>query len=493
MKLSALIKNDRRGNKVIQNALEAGTPIQQGTRATAVKWLERMLKLNGYDIGKQDNAFTSKTKAALESFQRAWGLPVTGSLDKATFKKLEHTQTRIRNTQKHQKGCPDCTSPKVDSFGIGQKSNQVLVAEKRLKRLGYDVGKIDGVFDKQLHGAVIAFRKDQKELPDSAGVLSQRALESVRRESARLSHTPYQVRALKNHKSRKRLDALTATRAQQKNEEGHRGFGVGAVGRHVKNVQARLRAAGFDPTHVNGRFDERTEAALKAFQRQSGLPATGVVTPYTWKKLAKTYIYAKNSFTPGQMEGEKSAAVLRSERLLRKLGYKRVKVDGHFDANTESAVKAFEKKYDLKRDGIITQRDYNKMKKVLEARQSRVDWGKGWGGSEGMADAAKKIARDMGIPVTSTKRSAAASIGSSTGSDHHVSQKNAYAVDFGVYGSRGTALAKRIARTYGLKPPYIGTYKNHYVRVDGRTYRVQLLWQVAGHYDHVHVGFRRVG
>jgi peptidoglycan hydrolase-like protein with peptidoglycan-binding domain len=491
MSLSNQIKNDRKGNQIIQKALEAGTPIQKGANANAVRWLERMLKLAGFDAGKLDTMFDGKTEAALKKFQGAWGLPQTGKLDKATFKKLEHTQARIRNTQKHQKGCADC---KVDSFGVGQSGAAVRTAEAQLKKLGYDVGKVDGVFDQQTRQAVLAFRKDQKELGNGQGVLTKNALKVLDKESRGLNHVAFQVRAQKDHKPRKRLDALTAAQADKVQADGKRGFTVGAKGRAVINVQKRLVAAGFDPKRTDGVFDERTRGALEAFQRRSGLEATGRVTPQTWKKLSQTFIYAKTGLNPGQQLNERSAAVQRSENLLRKLGYKSVKADGLYDAATRNAVLRFEKKHKLKADGVLTQGDYNKMKKVLASRGAgKVKPGRGWAGSEGMADVAKAVARQMGIPVTSMKRSAAGSIGSSTGSDHHVSQKNAYAVDFGVAGSRGTQMAHRLAKAYNLKPPYIGTYRNHFIKVEGKTYRVQLLWKVQGHYDHVHMGFRRVG
>lgn len=125
-------------------------------------------------------------------------------------------------------------------------------------------------------------------------------------------------------------------------------------------------------------------------------------------------------------------------------------------------------------------------------RPNTINPGKGWGGSEGVADTAKRVGARMGIPVTSTKRSATTSIGSSSTSDHHVSQTSAYAVDFGVAGPRGTALAKQIARAYGIKGDVVGNFNDHFVRAEGKTYRIQILWQVPNHFDHVHVGIRRV-
>ena len=133
------------------------------------------------------------------------------------------------------------------------------------------------------------------------------------------------------------------------------------------------------------------------------------------------------------------------------------------------------------------------VKRLKRQRDRQVRAGKGWGGSEGVADNAKRIAGRMGIPITSQKRTLADTIrvGSSTSSDHYTGNTTAFAVDFGVAGSAGTTLARRIAKVYGIPTSNIGTFNFAYIRASGRTYRVQLLWQVSGHYDHVHLGIRR--
>ncbi len=86
--------------------------------------------------------------------------------------------------------------------------------------------------------------------------------------------------------------------------------------------------------------------------------------------------------------------------------------------------------------------------------------------------------------------------GRSTGaatSDHHVSQSHSWACDLAVRGvndpSPATATAaERIASALG-EPGWTG---GNLTKTVG-AYRVQVLWQVAGHFDHVHVGVRRIG
>ncbi|MFP5319242.1 MAG: hypothetical protein ACLGI2_13250 [Acidimicrobiia bacterium] len=78
-----------------------------------------------------------------------------------------------------------------------------------------------------------------------------------------------------------------------------------------------------------------------------------------------------------------------------------------------------------------------------------------------------------------------------TKSDHHVSRTDSWAVDLAVRGvsvpTQATETAAvRIASALG-HPGWTGG--NLVVHVDG--YRFQLLWKVAGHFDHVHIGVRR--
>ncbi len=51
------------------------------------------------------------------------------------------------------------------------------------------------------------------------------------------------------------------------------------------DVQRALMRAGFDPGPIDGRLGKKTRSAIKAFQRQHGLTADGVVGEKTWAAL----------------------------------------------------------------------------------------------------------------------------------------------------------------------------------------------------------------
>lgn len=131
--------------------------------------------------------------------------------------------------------------------------------------------------------------------------------------------------------------------------------------------------------------------------------------------------------------------------------------------------------------------------RVVPSTDSRgFTTGKGtWGGGAALATPAVKIAQSMGVPVTSRKRNRP-DLGAGRASDHDVHNTNAYAVDLATSGSTGDRLARAIARRYGIPLSNIGTYNRHTITVNGKRYSLQLLWRVSGHYDHVHLGIRRV-
>lgn len=345
-----LTKADRTGNATITRTLLDG-PLAQGADEAAVRATERMLKLAGFDPGVVDTRFTTKTTDALRRFQGSVGLPSTGALDDATFTALKKVQGRVREK---------------DGFvGVGQAGPRVLRAEQRLQKLGYNTGAADGVYDRDTALAVRAFMKDQKDLKDYSGAtLGTVGQKALARETRELAHAPEHRRVRPSNEHR-RLDAATATLAARQNVDGTTGFGEGERGRAVRNVQARLRAAGYDPQHQDGVFDERTAGALRAFQAKSGLPSTGRVDSRTWSKLKSSYLYARTGTSPAQRVGERSGAVMATEKALQRLHINPGRADGLFDRRTGAAVRAFERKHHRHVDGQVSTGDLKAIQKAV--------------------------------------------------------------------------------------------------------------------------------
>jgi len=128
----------------------------------------------------------------------------------------------------------------------------------------------------------------------------------------------------------------------------------GDRGPAVEDVQKRLLTLGFDlgPTGVDGVFWGATRAAVRQFQRDSGLVDDGIVGDETWSTLVDAtfrfgdrLLYLKLPYLHG-------ADVKTLQGALNVLGFACGQPDGIFGAFTERAVGEFQANVGLPVDGI---------------------------------------------------------------------------------------------------------------------------------------------
>jgi hypothetical protein len=114
-----------------------------------------------------------------------------------------------------------------------------------------------------------------------------------------------------------------------------------------------------------------------------------------------------------------------------------------------------------------------------------------WGGAQAVFEQfVTPFMSRQGLKAGSQKRSATGSIGSSSTSDHHVSQSNAYATDYPTYSGGGPAAA--LAAAMPGSGFAANTYNTGSISAGGARFRCQILWgSRVQHGDHVHVGLRR--
>lgn len=152
------------------------------------------------------------------------------------------------------------------------------------------------------------------------------------------------------------IEQWTASLKAECTRQGFVGFPTvrrGARGGITRHVQVRLKALGFDCGASDGVFGERTDAAVRAFQRSRGLADDGYVGPLTWAQLTGGAAGARAQSRRTLSHGSTGQDVRELQTLLNNAGYGCGKADGIFGDKTEAAVRAYQAAHGLAKDGIV--------------------------------------------------------------------------------------------------------------------------------------------
>jgi peptidoglycan hydrolase-like protein with peptidoglycan-binding domain len=130
----------------------------------------------------------------------------------------------------------------------------------------------------------------------------------------------------------------------------------GSSGLAVKQLQQALSDLGYHPGAADGEFGSKTEAAAKSFQADHDIAVDGIVGDITWLNIDEA-----DTSNPTIKKGSTGNPVRRAQKRLTLGGYDTGGVDGIFGANTESAVKKFQKDFGLAQDGIVGPKTWDKI------------------------------------------------------------------------------------------------------------------------------------
>ena len=322
------------------NSAKDDDSLRMGDSGSAVKDLQTKLKKLGYYSGTVDSTFGSGTYAAVRAFQKKYNLTADGVAGSETLKKLDSAYKNA-NSDKDD-----------DSLRMGDSGSAVKDLQTKLKKLGYYDGTVDSTFGSGTYAAVKAFQKKYNLTAD--GVAGSETL--------------------------KKLDTAYKNADSDKDDDSLR---KGATGSAVKNLQTKLKKLGFYNASIDGDYGDTTVAAVKAFQKKYNLTADGVAGSETLKKLDSAYKNADSNTSTDDdslRKGATGTAVKTLQTNLKKLGFYTAYVDGSFGATTESAVKAFQKKYGLTADGVAGSATLKKIESAVASASSgkitteQLDW-----------------------------------------------------------------------------------------------------------------------
>ena len=296
----------------------------------------------------------SSTSDALQTLPKGTKLEVlgkSGSWYKVTYGKytgyVYKTYVSVTKTASSSSSSSSATRLEKGSTGSAVKDLQT-----KLKKLGYYDAYVDGDYGDTTVAAVKAFQKKYNLTAD--GIAGKETL--------------------------KKLDSAYKNADSDKDDDSLR---MGDSGSAVKDLQTKLKKLGFYNASIDGDYGDTTVAAVKAFQKKYNLTADGVAGSETLKKLDTAYKNADSNTSTDDdslRKGATGAAVKTLQTNLKKLGFYTAYVDGSFGSTTESAVKAFQRKYGLTADGVAGSATLKKIESAVASASSgkitteRLDW-----------------------------------------------------------------------------------------------------------------------
>ncbi len=230
-------------------------------------------------------------------------------------------------------------TPVSSSLKKGSQGDAVRDLQKRLKNLGFYSGNVDGDFGAGTEEAVKRFQRQYGLTDDGiAGTRTLRALDSAAMTAApTFTPTP------------------KPTAAPNYNDSTY--LRNGETGTLVRKVQDRLIELGYLAGEANGKYNNATEAAVRAFQKRANSTSDGIAGKETLDKL-----FARNAritTTPSGVVGvtlhagdEQPDAIKALQTRLKALGYYNGVINGNFGTNTENAVTLFQSLNGIKADGV---------------------------------------------------------------------------------------------------------------------------------------------
>lgn len=149
--------------------------------------------------------------------------------------------------------------------------------QRTLSQRGYDAGPVDGIYGESTQQALSNFQRDQR--LDSSGQLDSQTLAAlgVVAEGSRAATGP----ARQDYRSTARRGAMMdddqrrqSSGRQQASRQQERAPGNLSY-EQVRNLQQELSSRGYDPGEVDGMWGRNTQQALRQFQQDQDLPASG--------------------------------------------------------------------------------------------------------------------------------------------------------------------------------------------------------------------------
>ena len=263
-----------------------GFPFRLGSAGNYVRQLKVQLNRisNNYPaipkIEEENIFFTTDMEESVKAFQEIFDLPVTGTVDKATWyevKYLYNAVKKVADLASEGISIEEVQFPYGETLQIGDTGPYIRPLNYLLNFLSYfdtDIPKLNlsgEEFTEDTKEVVIAFQTSNNIEAD--GIVDKNTWNAL----------------LTSYNQTKELIPEEYLYYEDKLYPGIF-LSLGMTGDDILNLQNFLYII-CEKTHqipgvrVNGTFDELTEESIKAIQKRYNLPENGVVGPATWQKI----------------------------------------------------------------------------------------------------------------------------------------------------------------------------------------------------------------
>ena len=338
--------------------------LQSGDTGKDVSVLQDALRELGFYTQTTTGTFDAATVSALKAFQKENNIRQDGIAAPEVLKLIfEGKPLNAKGKKTTVMTLPNHT---VSELRSGHKGEQVTDLQQRLKKLGLYTGQITGTYDTATVNAVKKFQEAHSLSQD--GVAGQKTLRLL-----------YLLTDSSNAAAATSTPVPAATELTADNVLVLR---KGTKGTEVIKLQNRLKELGFYTGDSDGVYGDAVIAAVKAFQRSSGLTQDGVAGLTTQQALYSDF--AVSIATPAPTEvmpgtptpivistgapslqtlktGSQGDLVKALQTKLKELGYYSGAVDGEYGSSTAAAVKEFQRRNGLTADGVAGEKTLSKL------------------------------------------------------------------------------------------------------------------------------------
>ncbi len=267
--------------------------LQGGSSGEAVANIQRRLNRIGIDypqlpfVLSLSSYFDIDTEIAVRAFQRIFGLPITGIVDRDTWYEIQYIYTAVK-----QLATLDSEGERIesDNFGgvdltNGDRGTEVLRMQWYLNRISYFLnGELPtnaptGRFNEATERNVREFQR-YFDLPQT-GIINEETWN-------RIVSVYYSL--LQNFPEE---EAVIESYPGAPIRQGDEGENVLYIQQALNSIRNTI--SGINYVSEDGKFGPATATAVRQFQEFFSLSIDGVVGPDTWRRIAEIYYATKDA------------------------------------------------------------------------------------------------------------------------------------------------------------------------------------------------------